>query len=70
MYGDLRSYKTKIESIQLELAETKTELKNEIKIVVSDCKESDDRMMLNIDKRFDRMELLIEKLFTYQRKNT
>lgn len=70
MYGDLRSYKTKIESIQLELAETKTELKNEIKVVVSDCKESDDRMMLNIDKRFDKMELLIEKLFTYQRENT
>ena len=69
MYGDLRSYKTKIESIKLELSETKTELKHEIKFVATDCKESNDRMVLNIDKRFDKMEILIEKLFTYQREN-
>ena len=62
MYGDLRSYKTKIESIQTEMTQMKIELKSEIKTVAELSQESDDKIMLNIDKRFDKMELLIEKL--------
>lgn len=75
MYGDMRSYETKLESVQTELLETKGELKTEINQTKTafrlelektdnDCRIRSERTDLAFDRRFEKLDKRFEKLET------
>jgi uncharacterized membrane-anchored protein YhcB (DUF1043 family) len=69
MYGDGREQKQKLKSIQTELHETKSELRADLDAVRTECQAGNDKMTQVFDKRFEKLERLVQDYFTWQREN-
>ena len=65
LYGDARVLKSKVEGLQLELNESKSEHKSDITSLRTKIDTEHDRMLNSFDKRFEKLEDLIEKYFTW-----
>jgi hypothetical protein len=63
LYGDTRVLKSKLQSVQVELNESKNEHKTDIIHLRTKIDTKHDKLVSSFDKRFEKLENLVENYF-------
>tara|TARA_R110001592_G_C12820021_1_gene718864 strand:+ start:351 stop:635 length:285 start_codon:yes stop_codon:yes gene_type:complete len=69
MYGDARVLKSKLESVQAELNEAKNEYKSDITHLRGKIDTKHEKLIVTLDKRFEKLENLVENYFCHKTNN-
>lgn len=67
--GSIKVLQAEHKSLQMEVNEFKTNVKETTDDLKADVKSANGELKSDIERRFDKMELLIEKLFTFERED-